>query len=792
MSYIIRIGLFLGALLCCISTVMGQSDAKIITGKVIDADSGDGIPYATVVFQLADDSVIGGTSTDESGQFRASVNAEDIKIQISFIGYETLVIENRSLNATENNLGEVGLTRSALALEEAEVAAEKSTVEFKLDKRVFNVGKDISSTGAGALEVLDQVPSVNVDIEGNITLRGNGGVQILIDGKPSVLSDDGANALGTITSDMIEKVEVITNPSAKYEAGGTSGILNIVLKKEEKTGINGSISVNTGIPDNHSIGASLNYRTKKLNLFTQLGGGYRSLPRFNESTNINRLDSTIIESDGVAYRNEQFVNILLGSDFYLNDFNTITISGNYALELEDQPSETDFNFYSIGEEAIPAWERTEVTSAVNPKWRYDVQYEKQFKDDKEHKLQFSALGNFFGKDLESEFTNTALSNAVEDEFQQTASNFFQSDYTFKLDYTDPVSELVTLETGFQYQINDVGNEFKVSDLVDGVWVVDSGLTNTFEWNQKVLGVYGTAAYEKSNWGVKLGLRVENTDLNTFLVDTEEANDQNYTNLFPTAHASWKATERFSLQAGYSRRIFRPRLWDLNPFFNIRNAFNIRQGNPDLQPEFADSYELTAIMLLPKVSLNGSVYHLYTTEVVERVSFFENNVNVTMPLNIGTENKTGIELNGKYEPMKWLTLTGDFNYGFFQRRGEFQDQRFDFNGDQWEGELTAKMKLQKTVDFEVSGEYNSSVITVQGRQSASWSLDLGLRKKLWKGKGVINASVRDLFATRIRETVIDRDDFYLYSFSQRGTFFTLGFSYSFGKGEAMTYSGRVRR
>ncbi|MCH2199380.1 MAG: TonB-dependent receptor family protein [Flavobacteriales bacterium] len=792
MSYIIRIVLFLGTLLCCISTVMGQSDAKVITGKVIDAESRDGIPYATVVFQLADDSVIGGTSTDESGLFRASVNTEEIKIQVSFIGYETQVIENRSLNALENNLGEVELIRSALALEEAEVAAEKSTVEFKLDKRVFNVGKDISSAGAGALEVLDQVPSVNVDIEGNITLRGNGGVQILIDGKPSVLSDDGANALGTITSDMIEKVEVITNPSAKYEAGGTSGILNIVLKKEEKTGINGSISVNTGIPDNHSIGASLNYRTKKINLFTQWGGGYRSLPRFNESTNINRLDSTIIESDGVAYRNEQFVNILLGSDFYLNDYNTITISGNYALELEDQPSETDFNFYSIVEEAIPAWERTEVTSAVNPKWRYDVQYEKQFKDDKEHKLQFSALGNFFGKDLESEFTNTALSDAVEDEFQQTTSNFFQSDYTFKLDYTDPVSELVTLETGFQYQINDVGNEFKVSDLVDGVWGGDSGLTNTFEWNQNVLGVYGTAAYEKSNWGVKLGLRVENTDLNTFLVDTEEANVQNYTNLFPTAHASWKATERFSLQAGYSRRIFRPRLWDLNPFFNIRNAFNIRQGNPDLQPEFADSYELTAIILLPKVSLNGSVYHLYTTEVIERVSFFENNVNVTMPLNIGTKNKTGLELNGKYEPMKWLTLTGDFNYGFFQRRGEFQDQRFDFNGDQWEGELTAKMKLQKTVDFEVSGEYNSSVITVQGRQSASWNLDLGLRKKLWKGKGVINASVRDLFATRIRETVIDRDDFYLYSFSQRGTFFTLGFSYSFGKGEAMTYSGRVRR
>src|SRR5690606_37330098 len=203
--------------------------------------------------------------------------------------------------------------------------AEKSNVEFKLDKRVFNVGQDIASSGMGALDVLNNVPSVNVDLEGAITLRGNSGVQILINGKPSVLADEQSNALGTLTADMIESIEVITNPSAKYEAEGTSGIINIILKKEEKKGLNGSASINTGLPHNHSIGVSLNQRTEKFNFFTQFGAGYRSLPDYDKSINRNLADNTMVKSDGTSYRNEKFYNITLGADYYLNDLNIITL-----------------------------------------------------------------------------------------------------------------------------------------------------------------------------------------------------------------------------------------------------------------------------------------------------------------------------------------------------------------------------------------------------------------------------------------------------------------------------------
>lgn len=770
-----------------------QQKGYLVRGSVADAQSGSPVPYATVMLVTNDSlqSLITGTTTDDQGQFRLRTDSIQVFVQISFIGYETMTIRNLYPEGRVVNLGTIDLSQNSESLNEVEITAERSVMEFQLDKRVFNVGKDISSTGMSALDVLNNVPSVNVDIEGQISLRGNTGVQILINGKPSVLSDDGSNALGTITADMIESVEVITNPSAKYEAGGTSGILNIVLKKEEKKGFNGSVSVNTGFPSNHSIGVSLNRRTEKFNLFTQFGGGYRSLPSFKESINENRISGEEIHSDGVEYRNENFYNITLGTDYHVNKWNVITLSGNFALELEDQPSETSFALYEGDLGLTSEWKREETTTAVNPKYQYDLQYEKQFKSHEDHTLQFSTLGSFFGKEQSSEFINTPILGSEIDDNQQTKTTFYRADYIFKLDYTNPITERVTIETGALYNINNVGNDFTVSNLQGGEWIADSGLTNNFEYNQKVLGVYGTGAYEREKWGVKLGLRVENTDLRTVLTTTDERNNQFFTNLFPTFHTSYKISKRFSMQAGYSRRIFRPRLWDLNPFFNIRNNYNIRTGNPALLPEFADSYELTSILTFKKWSLNSSVYHLYTTDVVERVSFFENNVNITTPMNIGTRAKTGLEINGKYTPVKWLTINGDANYGYFVRKGQFESQNFDFAGDQWTSRLTTKFQLPAKFDVELTGNYESGYQTVQARISGFAFLNVGLRKKLWDGKGVINATVRDVFASRIRESIIDREEFYLYDFSQRGRFFTLGFSYSFGKGEAMTYSGRRR-
>lgn len=774
------------------SSNRAQNEPVQVYGTVLDEASQEPIPFATInILSSATQTSIAGTTTDDKGEFNLTTRGSEFYIEISFIGFETIKLDDLNIINNQLNLGTINMAAVNLALDEVLIRAEKSTTEFKLDKRVFNVGQDISSTGMGALEVLNNVPSVTVSIEGDVRLRGNSGVQILIDGKPSILADDPRNSLGSITADMIERIEVITNPSAKYDAEGTAGILNIVLKKEDKKGLNGSISLNTGIPDNHSVGVSLNRRTEHFNLFAQLGAGYRSLPNTFENSNVDRINNTVVNSDGTAYRNENFYNIILGTDYYIDPLNVITLSGNYAYEIEDQPSETNFSSFESNDILVSQWNRKETTEATNPKWQYELQYKREFKDNEDHTLLFSTQGRFFGKDQESEFEVRPVFGDDDFNDQQTETRFQQADYTFKLDYTKPFSEKVTMELGAQYVINDVGNDYSVREEIDGEWVTNPDLTNNFEYNQKVFGIYGTGSYEGNAWGIKAGLRIEDTDLKTLLTNTDEKNSQNYTDFFPSAHVSYTINESISLQSGYSRRIFRPRLWDLNPFFNIRNDYNIRTGNPNLQPEYTDSYEITSIFALNKFSFNAGLYHLYTTDVVERVTYFEDNVSVTTPENIGTNRTTGVEINFKYSPVNWLTLNGDFNYGYFIRNGEFEDQSFDFNGDKWTSRITGKFDLPADFQLEVTGNHSSAYQTVQSEVSEFTFADLGLRKKIAKGKIVIDFSVRDLFETRIGESVIEQPEFYLYTYSARGRFFTLGLSYGFGKGEAMSYSGSRR-
>lgn len=787
--------LFFGLLLLGLQTTWAQDAAPIvIKGKVVEQGSGQPIAFATVM--AADNDTkkpITGTTTSDDGTFSFETTADNFYVEIGFLGFQTKTFGQPATRTATMDLGTVALAEDAEQLEEVVVAGEISRTEFKLDKRVFNVGKDLSSTGASALEVLNNVPSVNVDIEGQVSLRGSQGVQMLINGKPSIIASEEGNALGTITADMIERVEVITNPSAKYDAEGTSGIINIILKKDERKGLNGSISVNTGTPAGHSIGISLNRRTEKFNLFSQIGVGVRDIPTDIVNRNVDLEDNTTVVSTGTEHRNEDYYNLVLGADYHINDLNVLTLSGNFALEMEDQPSSTDFAEYDGSNSLVSQWQRTEVTDARNPKFQYELQYKKNFdEDDDEHTLLFSALGNFFAKDQSSEFFNSTVSGEDSDSQQETRTDFKESVFTFKLDYTNPLTDEVTLETGAQYVLNDVSNDYEVNNYENGAYVNDPGLTNVFEYDQKVLGVYGTGSYEGKKWGVKGGLRMEHTDLGTYLATTGESNDQDYVNFFPSAHTSYKFSDKVSLQAGYSKRIYRPRMWDLNPFFNIRNNYSIRQGNPELEPEFTDSYEITSIYILGKASLNLGVYHRYTTDVIERVSTFEDNVSTYRPENIGTNKATGIEFNAKYSPLKWLTLNGDFNYNSFNRDGVYGSDVFDFKGDQWSSKLMTKLKLPADFDMEMTGNYQSSYRTLQSEVEDMIYMDLGLRKNILKGKAVLNLSIRDLFASRISESLVAQTDFEVYNRRQRGRFVAFGFSYGFGKGEAMQYSGQRRR
>lgn len=789
LKYLFKLSLI--ASLCCFSQCLYAQNIEI-KGEVIEASSNLPLAYATVaLFDSATKQTITGVITADDGTFKIETATKQCYLQISFMGFVPKTITDFTIVRGKVNLGTISLKQDAEQLGEIVVEAEVSSSQFKLDKRIFNIGKDLSSTGASALEVLNNVPSVNVDIEGAISLRGSSGVQVLINGKPSILTDDGG-ALGSITADMIDSIEVITNPSAKYDAEGTSGIINIVIKKDERKGINGALSLNTGIPDNNSVGISLNRRSEKFNLFTQMGLGRRVYPRDSENTNENLDTSNSIVSEGTDLRVEKFYNITLGTDYYVNANNVLTLSGNFAYEIEDQPSTIMFNAIDANNAVTSEWNRTETTEATNPKWQYELVYKRDFKDHEDHDLVLSATGRSFSKDLTSLFQDTTVSGSNRDNTQNTRTDYGSNNYTFKIDYTKPFSDIWILETGTQYQIDDIGNDFEVQNLVNGEFETDVGLTNNFKFDQKVLGVYAIGGYEFKQWGLKAGLRLEQTNLKTTLVNTNVANSQQYTNVFPSIHTSYKLSDAVSLQAGYSARINRPGMRELNPFFNIRNNFNIRQGNPNLLPEFTDSYEITSIFDVGKTSLNFGAYYRYTTDVIERISTFNDNVNTSMPENVGTNSVLGLEFNTKYKPATWLTFNVDFNYNQFDRKGTFMSSVFDFSGNQWGSKLMAKFDLPADIDIEAVGNHRSRVKTVQGVRSANTFLDIGVRKKILKDKGVINLSIRDVFASRFFETFIANQNSRASSFSQRGRFVAIGFSYGFGKGEAMEYSGGKRR
>lgn len=769
-----------------------QNKTIEITGKVIEANTKLPIEYATIsVIDKSTNNPITGTVSNLDGNFSVNTESNNFYIEISYMGYTTKTFKTFTISKDGIDLKEVFLSEDLQALGEVVVRAEKSQTEFKLDKRIFNVGSDLSSTGAGALEVLNNVPSVNVSIEGEVSLRGSQGVQILINGKPSVLASADGNALGTITADMIDRIEVITNPSAKYDAAGTAGIINIIIKKSEKRGLNGSASINVGVPNSNSFGLSINKRTEKFNVFSQIGAGLRTFKDIRKSINRDILNDTTITSNEGSNFDEKFSSILLGSDYYINDTNVVTLSGSYAYEVEDQTSNPNFNRLFNENSLTDSWIRSQKTEATNPKIRYELQYKKDFKRHEDQDLLFSALGSSFAKDQSSIFENTTITGDEPNSLQETRTDYSLEDYTFKLDYIHPFLEKYIVETGLQYAINNVSNDFEVSNFIDNIWVTNPDLTNVFDFDQKVLAFYNTLAYEGDIWGLKVGLRIENTNISTLLKTTNVSSNNSYTNLFPSIHSSYKISDGFSLQAGYSRRINRPGLRQLNPFNNIRNNFNISRGNPNLQPEYTDSYEITSIHKIKNASLNFSLYNRYTTDVVENIVTFENNISTSQPENIGTSNTLGFEANGKYTPVNWFTLSGDFNINYFNRIGIFETQNFDFKGDRWNSSITSKFKLPLEFDFEMAGNYNSNYVSIQGEVSESYFIDFGVKKKVLKGKFILNLSVRDAFATRIDESFSSQGDFFTLDSRQRGRFVTFGISYGFGKGEAMEFSGQRR-
>lgn len=780
---------FLGLLLSL--SLSAEIPKKIIvSGKILEATSSIPIEYATVTLLSLSDSLLTGTITREDGTFEIESPLSDFYIQVNYMGYRKLTIKDFQVRSNRVHIGDRFLELDRQNLGEVVARAEKSQVEFKIDKRVFNVGQDLTSAGGSVLDVLNNVPSVDVNLEGEVSLRGNSSVQMLINGKPSVLTNK--NSLGTITAEMIDKIEVVTNPSAKYDAEGTTGIINIIIKKEDKKGLNGAISLNTGYPNNHSVGISMNRRTEKFNLFSQFGIGKNTfLPSFNGQT-IDRTDDypSSFFNKGDGHKHEQFYNIILGTDYHINKWNMLTLSGHYGYEIEDQDSKTNYWTEEYDGSISSKSMREEITEATNPAYEFDLSYKKSFESNEERSLKASAMGSFFSKDSESLYLNTAPFSETVHPSQREVNDYGNAEYSLIADYLHPFSEKTILETGIKYTLQQLYNDYHLDNKADDDWVTDPNYANVFNYDQHLAAAFLTWAWEPGKFGIKLGSRLEHTRQNTELKNTGEENEHKYTNLFPSAHLSYKLGRQFSIQTGYSRRISRPHWRDLNPFTSFRDSYNLSMGNPALKPEYTDAFELSAIQIMEYVSLNGSLFYRHTTDVITEVIEVQDSLTITYPDNIGNSNNAGLELNGKFELAKWLTFLMDSHFTAYNRKGQFEAQSFDFNATFWTGKLTTKVKLPKDIDAEFLIRHHSKYRDFQSTSEAQTYADFGIKKKFLNGKAVINLSVRDIFGSRKWVSIADTSTFYRYSEGMRdGRRFIIGFSYGFGKGEAMEYHGQ---
>ncbi len=761
-----------------------------ITGKVVDAGMKMPLEFATVtIFNEKDSSMVTGAITESNGSFVIEVKPGLYYAQIEFISFKAKTITGIVVNRNEPvaELGTIEMESDAEMLTEVEVRAEKSQMQLSLDKKVFNVGKDLANNGGTASDVLNNVPSVTVDVEGNVELRGSGGVRILIDGKPSgLVGISNTNGLRQIPANLIDRIEVITNPSARYEAEGMAGIINIILKKDRSQGLNGSFDLTAGNPDEYGIALNMNYRKDRFNFFTNYGLRYRKGPGQGDLyQEFFRNDTTFI-TDQTSRRTRGGLSnsVRFGADYFFNEKNILTTAFNFRYSDDNNFNKITYRDY-INDFSNPAGVtfRTDDEIEKEPNLEYSLTYKKMF-ERQGHEftadIRFQDNTEEENSDfIEESYTSDGLIKTGPDLHQRSGNKEEQRNIIVQLDYVQPFSKDGKFEAGLRSGIRDIRNDFLVEqETGDDVWTPLAGLSNNFIYEEDIYAAYTIVGNKINKFNWQAGLRAEYSDVLTKLVQTDSVNHRKYANLFPSVFLGYEISEKNSVQVSYSRRIRRPGFWELNPFFTYSDARNFWSGNPNLNPEFTDSYEVGYLQYFDKGSITSSVFYRHTNDVIERIrTQISDTSSFTQPVNLATQDDYGLEFTWSYDPIKNWRINGNVNFFRSITDGEYEGQVFNADTYTWFGRVSSRVTLFKKVDFQVNFNYRAPRKTTQGRSLAIWHVDPAASMDVLKGNGTLTFSVRDLFNTRRRRYVTQGENFYTEGDWQwRARQATLTFSY----------------
>jgi outer membrane receptor protein involved in Fe transport len=748
-----------------------------VTGTVSD-EQNNPIPYASVaLYNRQDSAMAGGAVSDEAGKFHISAKPGSYYVRISFLSFEEKTVPVADLSAQVVDLGNITLRSSYRLLKEVVVTGEKSQMELQLDKRVFNVGKDLSNIGGSAADILANLPSVNVDPDGVVSLRGSENVRILIDGRPSGLTSRDPDALRKLQGNLVERVEIITNPSSRYDAAGEVGIINIIMKKNQQKGVNGSVTANAGYPAFYGGSYTLNVRKKNINLFSSYGVDYRRRPgRGNSFQRFIGTDSSYHQqNDRVS--SETAHNLILGMDYFLAEKTTLTGSFLYNTGNGVTRSVTTYRDFK-NDELV----RTVIRTEREHEDEKNIEGSLNFKQDFKRKGEVLTADFKWIKSVDNETTDYTEGPAGEAPKLQYADNLAnETNWLFQTDYIRPFSKEGKFETGLKTATRVIRNEFGLQELDnEGNWIVFPSFTNNLVYTERVHAAYLMGSNRFNKLSMQGGLRFEYSDIKTALTKTSETNPRQYFNFFPSASISYAVKENKTLQFSYSYRISRPEFRDLMPFSDFRDSRVFFVGNPNLRPEYTHSLEAGYLLDWKSGSILSSVYHRHRSDVIQRIVTTpqgNDSTRIIMPINMARENAYGLEFNISLNVQNWWRINSSANFYRAVTDGAYEGDQLHSDTYTWTTRTTSRMTFFKSLNFQASFNYRAPRITPQGEQLSVYSLDLALSRDVLKGKGTVTANVSDLFNTRKRRSIVDTETYFSESvFQGRLRQFMLTFTY----------------
>lgn len=734
-----------------------------VTGKISDAETSENLEFVTVALYFArDTSFVTGGSSDQQGRFKISeVPVGKLFARITFIGYEEFDTKPFVIKSDQKDkfLGNIELQTSAKSLDEVTVTAERDVMELGIDRKTFNVSQDLNSVGGSMTDALKNIPSIDVDSEGTLSLRGSSNVTIFIDGKPSNLtSSSDADILDQIPASSIERVEVITNPSAKYDPEGTSGIINIVLKKDRKGGVNGNVSASVGNNNKYNLSAGVNARVSRVNIYGNYSGRYQE--RYvNKDLHQNNLDAN---GDLTDYNNqtskrndERYSHMFKGGlDYDINDYNNVYFSATYNTGYNNKDEDLYLDYFNADNSIIDQVYRVNESKRDSENQEYNFGYRKTFVNPSQTldvSGQYSdglRTNNGFYKEYDN---NEGVIDPNPIFEQQNTSPERSRIYLGQIDYVQPIGENGTLETGWKTTVRDIQTDFFSESMNGGAWTPDDSLNNNFNYNEQVHALYVMYRHEFGQWGVQGGLRAEQAFTTSQLEDNAVTEEQTVNNdyfaLYPTFHIAYKFSDMREASIGYSRRVNRPRGRTLNPFPDYSNPQSLRQGNPYLKPEFIDAIEATYQHGWEDITLTGSLYYRYTHDAIQRVqSATPEGVTIMTWDNVDNSQSYGAEAIATYNMTKWWKFTGSANVYNLLISGNAGDLNLSNQAWAMTGKLMSSTNLTKTLSLQVTGRFSSQRATAQGYIAPMGGVDMAVSQKLFKGKGTLQARVTDVFNT----------------------------------------------